>query len=333
MKEKTFSIFGVSINISIYSGNKKSKIQVEYLRKCIEFLITRFPQYKLFYNPMMSPDELEHLYDTLNLLIGSTNEESKETHYRNTLSLLRKKATFSDVQKAIDEEIAKSNLISGIPDRALTLKNEEVKAQCVESDKAYESIVPLLENMNIWKSMIGDVRGRSLVYLFKNEEDLLRKKKVLHCSPEPELKLYINNIKKRLEINYKTADIVRGQDLLMDITKIQFPDNSFDIVICHRVLEHILDDIEALKEFFRILAPKGFLSISVPQSMHRETLEWLVPDKTHDFHVRHYGKDFVEKICNVGFRVELNRALLDKSLSQHKEDNTYPMRIYNCFKD
>ncbi|CVI67534.1 putative methyltransferase YcgJ [Clostridiales bacterium CHKCI001] len=41
----------------------------------------------------------------------------------------------------------------------------------------------------------------------------------------------------------------------------QFEDESFDIIICHNVLEYVLDKEEIVKEFARILKSKGKISI------------------------------------------------------------------------
>jgi len=49
-----------------------------------------------------------------------------------------------------------------------------------------------------------------------------------------------------------------------DITKLRFPDNSFDKIVCTEVLEHIDDDKTAIKELYRVLKPGGVIAITVP---------------------------------------------------------------------
>jgi ubiquinone/menaquinone biosynthesis C-methylase UbiE len=102
-----------------------------------------------------------------------------------------------------------------------------------------------------------------------------------------------------------------------DITKISFPDNSFDIIFCSHVLEHIPDDRLAMRELYRILKPEGFAILQVPI---KDVFNGRVIDKTYeDFsittpegrekafgqndHVRVYGRDFKDRIASVGFVV------------------------------
>ncbi len=46
--------------------------------------------------------------------------------------------------------------------------------------------------------------------------------------------------------------------------KLDFPDNSFDLIVATDVLEHIEDDELALKEWRRVLKPSGILLLTVP---------------------------------------------------------------------
>ena len=49
-----------------------------------------------------------------------------------------------------------------------------------------------------------------------------------------------------------------------DITKLRFPDSSFDKIVCTEVLEHIDDDKTAIKELYSVLKPGGVIAITVP---------------------------------------------------------------------
>ena len=43
-----------------------------------------------------------------------------------------------------------------------------------------------------------------------------------------------------------------------------FPDNSFDLILSHEVLEHVQDDRQAVSEIVRTLGPGGRLALFVP---------------------------------------------------------------------
>lgn len=53
-------------------------------------------------------------------------------------------------------------------------------------------------------------------------------------------------------------------DLVCDITKIPVENETFDVILCSEVLEHIPDPMIALDEFFRILRPEGILILTAP---------------------------------------------------------------------
>jgi len=83
----------------------------------------------------------------------------------------------------------------------------------------------------------------------------------------------------------------------IDIQNIDRPDQSYDVVICNHVLEHVQDDVKALKELMRIVSDRGFLQLSVPDPFRRTlTTDWGYPDWTQHGHYRLYGKDIEEKL-------------------------------------
>lgn len=73
--------------------------------------------------------------------------------------------------------------------------------------------------------------------------------------------------------NYKTQDFCQTpttkggytkMDYICDITDIPVPDESFDVVICSEVLEHVPEPIKVIREFSRILRPSGRLLLTAP---------------------------------------------------------------------
>jgi methionine biosynthesis protein MetW len=51
---------------------------------------------------------------------------------------------------------------------------------------------------------------------------------------------------------------------ISDAGQLPFPDNSFDLVVCTEVLEHLFEPLEAAREIRRVLRPGGFLVATVP---------------------------------------------------------------------
>ncbi len=165
-------------------------------------------------------------------------------------------------------------------------------------------------------------RHRLLWLYLKNETDFFHKPlKVLHMAPE---QCFLSIFKKMKHLDYTTADLYSPiVDVKADILNLPFPDNEFDIVFCNHVLEHIEDDIKAMKELFRVMKPGGMGIFQVPQELAREkTYEdasMVTPeDRANHFgqydHVRIYGKDYFNRLRSAGFKV--HEVDYSKTLSQ-----------------
>jgi SAM-dependent methyltransferase len=69
--------------------------------------------------------------------------------------------------------------------------------------------------------------------------------------------------------------------ILGDIQKYRFPEDSFDLVVCYNVIEHLDAPDRAIALFFDALAPGGLLFIgaptpdSLPGALARRTPHWL----------------------------------------------------------
>jgi ubiquinone/menaquinone biosynthesis C-methylase UbiE len=64
---------------------------------------------------------------------------------------------------------------------------------------------------------------------------------------------------RTLEARIKVPEVVCGAG-----EKLPFPDNYFDLVLSHEVLEHVQDDQQAVNEIIRVLKPGGRLILFVP---------------------------------------------------------------------
>ena len=99
----------------------------------------------------------------------------------------------------------------------------------------------------------------------------------------------------------------------MDVTNLSFEDNSLDAIICLHVLEHVLDDIKALQDFYRVLKPNAWAIVQVPFESNRtktyedDSITDPIERSKHfgqSDHVRIYGTDFIDRFVSVGFQVE-----------------------------
>jgi SAM-dependent methyltransferase len=154
-----------------------------------------------------------------------------------------------------------------------------------------------------------------LMWLFlKNDTTFFTSKtklKVLHIAPE---QCFLDIFKKQQNLTYTTSDLESPiADVKADICDLPFKDNSFDVVFCNHVLEHITDDKKAMQELFRVMKKGGFGIFQIPQDMSREKTfeDNSIIDKkerTEIFgqydHVRVYGKDYFNKLRSVGFKVD-----------------------------
>ena len=137
--------------------------------------------------------------------------------------------------------------------------------------------------------------------------------KLLHVAPEVALMRKFKKMYAREAERYVTADLESPlADLHFDIQQIPLEDNSFDVVICNHILEHVESDHRALSEIRRILRPGGWAVVMSPVDLGRE--ESFEDDSITDpaertrlfgqyDHRRVYGRDYVERLAEVGFEV------------------------------
>jgi ubiquinone/menaquinone biosynthesis C-methylase UbiE len=96
----------------------------------------------------------------------------------------------------------------------------------------------------------------------------------------------------------------------MDLHQIPFDENHFDVVLCNHVLEHVRDDIQAMREIHRVLKPGGFAILQIPFFNPIPDVTFEDPSITdkrerekifgQDDHVRKYGHDYPQRIATSG---------------------------------
>jgi len=180
-----------------------------------------------------------------------------------------------------------------------------------------------------------------LLYLFlKHKTNLFSDQiKLLHIAPEDSLR---DIFMQMPNLDYLTADINPGKVMQqMDITKIDYPENTFDAIICNHVLEHIPDDRRAMTELFRVLKPGGWAILQVPVSkILEQTYEDFSVTSHHDRekhfgqkdHVRIYGKDYTQRLKDSVFKVEVYDWVKEPSLINNKYCLNKDEKVFYCLK-
>ena len=190
-------------------------------------------------------------------------------------------------------------------------------------------------------------RDRLMIkYLYERTNLFKDKVRFLHVSPE--MSIY-NTFLKSDNIEYFPVDkFAEGysypkETIEMDITQIKYDDNYFDVIICSNVLEHIPEDSKAMAELLRVLKPTGWAIIQVPIDESRDITyeDFTITDpKKREIafgwpdHVRWYGKDFINRLEEVGFNVSV-----DKFIDRFNEEEIFKYGfmlkdyIYLCTKN
>ncbi|APY07852.1 SAM-dependent methyltransferase [Winogradskyella sp. J14-2] len=175
-------------------------------------------------------------------------------------------------------------------------------------------------------------RHRLFWLYLKNETDFFLKEfKVLHFAPE---QCFLKRFRKLKNIDYTTTDLRSPiADVKADICNLPFKDNSYDVIFCNHVLEHIPDDIKAMQELYRVMKPGGFGIFQIPQDLNRDITfeDDTITDKSERTkifgqydHVRVYGRDYFDKLREVGFTVkavDYTKNLSAKDINKYRLAN------------
>jgi len=131
--------------------------------------------------------------------------------------------------------------------------------------------------------------------------------KLLHVAPE---QCFHGRFKKMVHIDYVTADLESPlAEYHFDLHSIPFAQDTFDLVLCNHVLEHVEDDRRVMGEILRVLKPGGLAILQVPQDTDRDvTYEdpSITDQKEREKHfgqkdhLRVYGRDYPIKLRQAG---------------------------------
>lgn len=188
----------------------------------------------------------------------------------------------------------------------------------------------------------GLLERHRLTWLYlKNKTNLFSDTlRLLHFAPEYAFQRSFASLSN---LDYISADLASRLAMVkVDIMDIPFRDDSFNVILCSHVLEHVTDDQKAMRELFRILMPGGWAIIQSPVDRERnETFEDATVISSQDRlrlfgqnnHLRVYGRDYKDRLEKAGFSVKIDsyiRSLDSDVIEVYGLDED--MVVYFCTK-
>ncbi|MFH1638278.1 MAG: class I SAM-dependent methyltransferase [Candidatus Woesearchaeota archaeon] len=95
---------------------------------------------------------------------------------------------------------------------------------------------------------------------------------------------FYNKLKDKYKITLADLSPRNKKIRKEDIQKLSFKNNSFDIVLCQEVLEHVPNPVKAMKELKRVA--KSQLIITIPNEPYFTLFRFLNWDKGHLWAIR-----------------------------------------------
>ncbi len=185
-------------------------------------------------------------------------------------------------------------------------------------------------------------RHRLAIVFLRERTDLFDglQKRFLHIAPE---RCFVRMFSEAAGAGYLTADLLKTEVMeSMDITDISWPDGSFDVIYCSPVLEHVVDDCQAMRELCRVLAPSGWAMLNVPITANETYEDPSVTDPTERVrqfgqkgHVRRYGPDYMDRLTAAGFdvtRISAGDLVSDANIERYGLANGASGDLFYCMK-
>ena len=157
----------------------------------------------------------------------------------------------------------------------------------------------------------GSLERHRHLWLYLERELNIRQAplRVLHVAPDPGIDARMASLPN---LDYVGGDLLEGRgEHTVDLTRLAFPDASFDLLIAFHVLEHVPDDARAFTEIHRVLRPGGCALLQVPlrdgptlEDPAADTPEARLATFGQEDHVRVYGEDFGERVAAAGLHAE-----------------------------
>lgn len=192
--------------------------------------------------------------------------------------------------------------------------------ECVICDFKASDWVQLPNNDLLCPNCGSLARDRRLWQILK-EQYIKSNIQVLDFSPSRPI---YRNWKKEKNVNHIASDLSGDfmADVAYDITQIVEKENTFDLIICYHILEHVIDDVKAMSELYRVLKPNGTVLIQTPFKEGEIYEDYSITSEAErllhfgqEDHVRVYSVEGLKtRLESVGFDVIVNRFERDTYL-------------------
>ena len=194
------------------------------------------------------------------------------------------------------------------------------KYQCIICSSKLNKFIPLQDD-ELMCPKCGSLKRDRRLYSILTTNYLKQDIKVFDFSPS---RCLYRKLKPDKRIEYISTAYAGNffADKNEDITCINEPDNTFDLIICYHILEHIENDILAMSELYRILKHNGNCIIQTPfkeGDIYEDATITSEEERT-----KHFGlNDHVRIYSVAGLRKRLESVGFIVNPQQHAEDNYY----------
>ncbi|MBS1668829.1 MAG: methyltransferase domain-containing protein [Bacteroidetes bacterium] len=240
-----------------------------------------------------------HIYHPLQSFYRGSINFSKKKYYQFTYSKYKGKGFICNYCKASYEKF--------VP---------EYPSQPIEESLNINEVIAGYGANVYCPNCMSKNRERLLLAVIQNRVQF-KKKSILHFSPEKHLYDFLNTqaIVSPVDILPGFYQSIDRSTAYADATNLLFKDESFEIVIANHIMEHIPEDIQAMKEIHRVLKPGGLAILQVPYSEKlKKTIEDpfinnpIEQEKLYGQkdHVRIYAlNDYLSRLKTAGFKIEV----------------------------